>query len=140
MTTTVATNGIDVDSTLKKVDKLKDKSLRLPKPAGYKMLVALPQIEEKTAGGIIKAQSTLNREATAANVGFVISLGADAYQDKEKFPNGAWCDVGDYVCYAKYSGQKFIYKGMKLLLIFDDQVIMKVEKPSLLDPTYHLSN
>ena len=54
MTTTVATNGIDVDSTLKKVDELKDKSLRLPKPAGYKMLVALPQIEEKTAGGITK--------------------------------------------------------------------------------------
>jgi len=33
-----------------------------------------------------------------------------------------------------------MYKGMKLLLIFDDQVIMKVEKPNLLDPTYHLSN
>ena len=62
------------------------------------------------------------------------------YIDIEVNPNGAWCDVGDYICYAKYSGQKFMYKGMKLLLIFDDQVIMKVETPSLLDPTYHLTN
>ena len=32
MTTAVTSNGIDVDSTLKRVDELKDKSLRLPKP------------------------------------------------------------------------------------------------------------
>ena len=59
MTTAVTSNGIDVDSTLKRVDELKDKSLRLPQPAGYKMLVALPKIEEKTSGGIIKAFTTI---------------------------------------------------------------------------------
>ena len=129
MTTTVATNGIDVDSTLKKVDELKDKSLRLPKPAGYKMLVALPQIEEKTAGGIIKAQSTVDREATAANVGLVIYLGTDAYQDKEKFPNGAWCKEGDFVVMRSYSGTRMYIDGEEFRMLNDDAIEGVVADP-----------
>ena len=29
---------------------------QLPEPAGYKILIALPEVDEKTEGGIIKAQ------------------------------------------------------------------------------------
>ena len=31
------------------------------------------------------------------------------------------------------------YKGVRLILLFDDQVIMKVEHPKVLDPTFNLS-
>ena len=61
------------------------------------------------------------------------------YQDKEKFPKGPWGTVGDYVCYGKHSGQKIQYKGLKFILLYDDQVIMKVENPKTLDPTFNLS-
>ena len=37
------------------------------------------------------------------------------------------------------TGQKLFYKGVKLLLLFDDQVIMKVEDPTHLDPTFNLT-
>ena len=49
-------------------------------------------------------------------------------------------EEGDYVAYGKLIGQKFLYRGYKLLLIFDDQVIMKMDNPSNLDPTFNLSN
>ena len=129
MTTAVTSNGIDVDSTLKRVDELKDKSLRLPQPAGYKMLVALPKIEEKTAGGIIKASSTIEQETNAANVGFVISLGADAYKDKGKFPNGAWCKEGDFVVMRSYSGTRMYIDGEEFRMLNDDAIEGVVADP-----------
>jgi co-chaperonin GroES (HSP10) len=129
MTTTVATNGIDVDSTLKKVDELKDKSLRLPKPAGYKMLVALPQPPDVSSGGIIKASSTIEKETNAANVGFVISMGTDAYQDKEKFPNGAWCKEGDFVVMRSYSGTRMYIDGEEFRMLNDDAIEGVVADP-----------
>ena len=113
---------ISVEKTLARVEELKDKSLRLPKPSGYKVLVALPKIEEKTSGGIIKAQSTVDRESTAANVGFVLELGPDAYTDKEKFPTGAWCNKGDYVVMRSYAGTRMSIDGEEFRMINDDCV------------------
>ena len=67
-------------------------------------------------------------------------VGADAYVNQDKFPNGPWCREGDYVCYGKHSGQKFFYKGIKLLLLYDDQISMVLDNPKDLDPTYNLTN
>jgi len=112
----------------------------LPSIPGFHLLVLPVAVKQQTKGGIILPDKVKDDVAYLTTVAKVLKKGDLAYKDEDKFPNGAWCEVGDYICYAKYSGQKFMYKGMKLLLIFDDQVIMKVEKPSLLDPTYHLSN
>jgi len=46
---------------------------------------------------------------------------------------------GDYIAYGRHVGHKFMYKGVRLLLIFDDQVIMKVESPESLDIMFNLS-
>ena len=73
-------------------------------------------------------------------VGRVIALGDLAYEDKTKFPKGPWCKVGDYVSYGKHSGVKLRYKGVRLLLIFDDQVIMTINDPTDLDTSYNLSS
>ena len=73
-------------------------------------------------------------------MGRVLAIGDLAYKDETKFPNGAWCKVGDYVCYGKHAGTKLFYKGIKLLVLFDDQIMMKVDNPKDLDPTFNLSN
>jgi len=112
----------------------------LPGLPGYHLLILPVSIKKKTKGGIILPDKIKDDVAYLTTVGRVLKTGDLAYEDKDKFSKGPWCGVGDYICYAKYTGQKFVYKGLKLLLIFDDQVIMKVEKPSLLDPTYQLSN
>ena len=64
---------------------------------------------------------------------------ATRYKDRTKFPTGEWCGEGDFVAYGRHIGHKFIYKGIRLLLLFDDQIIMRVQNPEDLDIMYHLS-
>jgi len=111
----------------------------LPELPGFHILVRPVSIKEKTKGGILIPDSTKDDMAYLTTVGKVLGLGDLAYEDKDKFPKGAWCKIGDYVCYGKHSGQKIKYKGVRLILLFDDQVIMKVEHPKVLDPTFNLS-
>ena len=70
----------------------------------------------------------------------VVVMGDISYADKSKFPHGPWCEVGDYVCYGKHSGSKLFYQGQRFILLFDDQILMTVDSPKHLDPTYNLSN
>lgn len=112
----------------------------LPVLPGYHVLIRPVSIKKETKGGIIMPDKVVDDIAYLTTVGRVIGLGSLAYDDQDKFPLGPWCEVGDYVCYAKMTGQKFVYKGYKLLLIYDDQVIMKVDDPHVLDTTYNLSN
>ena len=44
------------------------------------------------------------------------------------------------MCYAKHAGQKLFYKNVRLLLLYDDQIMMRVGDPKDLDTTYNLSN
>lgn len=111
----------------------------LPELPGFNILVRPVSIKSQTKGGIFIPDSTKDDMAYLTTVGEVIILGDVAYQDKEKFPKGPWCKVGDYICYGKHSGQKIQYKGLKFILLYDDQVIMKVENPKTLDPTFNLS-
>ena len=111
----------------------------LPDLPGYHILVRPISIKETTKGGILLPDSTREDISYLTTVGRVLKLGELAYQDPDKFPNGAWCKKNDYIAYGKHVGQKLFYKGVRLLLLFDDQVIMKVEDPTDLDPTYNLT-
>jgi co-chaperonin GroES (HSP10) len=112
----------------------------LPHLPGYHILVRPVSVKSKTKGGLLLPDSVKDDVAYLTTVGKVLSVGDLAYKDEDKFPNGKWCDVGDYVCYARHAGQKLYYKGVRLLLLFDDQVMMKVDEPTNLDMTYNLSN
>jgi chaperonin GroES len=113
---------------------------KLPNLTGFHILVRPVSVKTKTKGGIILPDSTKDDMAFLTTVGRVIALGDLAYEDTKKFPKGPWCKVGDYVCYGKHSGVKMKYRGVKLLLLFDDQVIMTVNDPSDLDTSFNLSN
>ena len=112
----------------------------LPHIPGFHILVRPISIKAKTKGGLLLPDSVRDDIAYLTTVGKVLVIGDDAYVDEDKFPNGPWCEAGDYVCYGKPTGQKFFYKGIKLLLLYDDQISMVVEDPKDLDPTYNLTN
>ena len=101
---------------------------QLPEPAGYKILIALPEVDEKNEGGIIKAQETMHLEEVGSIVGFVMKLGPDAYQDKKKFPNGPYCKEGDLILMRSYSGTRFSIHGKEFRLINDDSVEATVQE------------
>ncbi len=79
----------------------------LPDPVGYHMLVALPTLEQQTKSGIIIPEAVTERERAATVVGTVLAMGPDCYRDAKKFPNGAWCKVGDNVLFSRYQGMRF---------------------------------
>ena len=112
----------------------------LPELPGFHVLVRPVSVKEKTKGGILIPNSTKEDMSYLTTVGKVIKIGNLAYNDKDKFPKGPWCKEGDYICYAKHAGQKIQYKEVKMILLYDDQVIMKVEDPKYLDPTFNLSH
>jgi len=111
----------------------------LPELPGFHVLVRPVSIKEKTKGGILLPNSTKDDMSYLTTIGEVIKIGDLAYGDKDKFPKGPWCQLGDYVCYAKHAGQKIQYKNVKMILLYDDQVIMKVQDPKFLDPTFNLT-
>ncbi len=107
-------------------DSLIDK---LPSPTGYRLLI-LPFVpKEKTKGGIILATQTLEKERLATNVGFVVSLGPDAYKDARKFPEGAWCKAKDWVIFGRYAGARIKIDGGDLRLLNDDEVLAVIDDP-----------
>ena len=110
----------------------------LPELPGYHILIRPLSVRSETKGGIIMPDSLKDDIQYLTTVGRVAKVGELAYKDKQKFSEGAWCSKGDFVCYGKHTGQKFLYKGIRYLLIYDDQVIMKISDPSEVDPLYSL--
>ncbi len=106
-----------------------NKASQLPEPRGYKVLIALPEVEEKTDGGIIKSAKYQHEESIATVVGWVMSMGPDAYSSPERFPNGPYCQVGDWVVFRAFSGTRIKIHGKEFRIINDDTVEAVVEDP-----------
>lgn len=104
----------------------------LPEPAGYRILIACPVIEEKTEGGIIRPDELLDKEKVASIVGLVVKLGKDAYRDQNKFPNGPWCKEGEWVMFRSYAGIRMNLNGHEFRMINDDTVEGVVPDPRVL--------
>ena len=102
---------------------------KLPKPQGYKILIGVHEVSDKTEGGVFMPDGLKSAEETASIIGFVMSLGPDAYADKDKFPNGAFCEEGDFVIFRSYSGTRFKIHGKEFRLINDDTVEAVVDDP-----------
>tara|TARA_R100001530_G_scaffold49117_1_gene36782 strand:+ start:1136 stop:1555 length:420 start_codon:yes stop_codon:yes gene_type:complete len=125
----------EVNETEEKVAEIKideseaRKASQMPKPKGYKILIALPEPDEKTDGGIIKASQTIHAEEVGSIVGFVLDMGPDAYANPGRFPTGPFCKKGDWIVMRSYTGTRFMVHGKEFRLINDDSVEAVVEDP-----------
>ena len=119
--------AVDLSAVLDKTDD--DKATQLPEPSGYRILCAIPDIEEKYDSGIIKADSTMHYEEVLSTVFFVVKMGPDCYKDPVRFPSGAWCKVGDFVLARPNSGTRLKIHGREFRIINDDSVEGVVEDP-----------
>ncbi len=106
-----------------------EKATQLPKPSGYRILCAIPDIEKEYESGIIKADATLHYEELLTTVLFVVDLGPDCYQDKTRFPNGPWCKKGDFVLVRPNAGTRLVIHGKEFRIINDDSVEGVVDDP-----------
>ena len=101
----------------------------LPVPSGWRLLVLPFTPKEKTKGGIIIAQESLDKARIATNCGYVVKMGPMAYGDKEKFQIGPWCKEGDWVIFARYAGSRLPIEGGEVRLLNDDEVLGTINNP-----------
>jgi len=103
---------------------------QLPKPVGYRLLIALPQVEEKFDGSeLIKTSQIKQQEQVLSIIGAVIDMGDQCYADKERFPTGPWCKSGDFVMFRANSGTRFKLGGTEYRLMNDDSIEAVVADP-----------
>jgi co-chaperonin GroES (HSP10) len=115
----------------KRVDETNIGSIKdeLPVPSGWRLLVLPFTPKEKTKGGIIIAQESLDKARIATNCGYVVKMGPMAYGDKEKFPTGPWCKEKDWVIFARYAGSRLPIEGGEVRILNDDEVLGTIKDP-----------
>jgi co-chaperonin GroES (HSP10) len=123
-------SDVNVQLTQRIAEEADDKARQLPEPKGYRLLCMVPKIEDTYGdSGLIKATETVRVEEQTTVVLFVAKMGDMAYSDKERFPTGPWCKVGDFVLVRAYSGTRLKIHGTEWRIINDDTVEGVVEDP-----------
>jgi len=102
---------------------------RLPQPTGWRILVMPYKRKEKTKKGIILPDQALEKEHVATVCAYVLEVGPDAYNDKEKFPEGPWCKKGDWIIFGRYAGARIKIDDGELRLLNDDEILATIQKP-----------
>jgi len=110
-------------------NEVPEKAKALPEPSGYRLLIALPEVEETTEAGLYIPDERRDAETVASIVGFVLKSGPDAYSDEKRFPNGPWCNEGDWIVMRAYSGTRLSIHGKEFRIINDDSVEAVVQDP-----------
>ena len=94
----------------------------IPDPCGYRLLIALPEIDELFNNMFVKPEKLVQDEQVASVIGLVLDMGPLAYTDKERFPTGPWCKVGDYIIMRAFTGTRIRVRGKEFRFINDDSV------------------
>jgi hypothetical protein len=107
-----------------------EKAKQLPKPSGYHILCAIPEQEETIEGTtLIKPTETIRYEEMLTTVLFVVALGPDCYTDKDRYPTGPWCKVGDFILVRPNVGSRLVIHGKEFRMINEDTVEGTVDDP-----------
>ena len=107
----------------------KQEEPKLPKPTGWRLLVLPFKMKEKTKGGLVLAETTLEKQQVASQVGLVMAMGPDCYGDKERYPDGPWCKEKDWRMFARYAGILIKIDGGEMRLLHDDEVVATIDSP-----------
>ena len=111
------------------VKSTKKEEPKLPQPTGWRMLVLPFKMKNKTKGGVILAEDTMERQQVASQVGLVMAMGPQCYKDKERYPEGPWCKEKDWIMFARYAGSRIKIEGGEMRLLNDDEVLATIDSP-----------
>ena len=106
-----------------------EKAKQLPDPSGYRILCAIPEVEEAFESGILKSDETRRHDELLTTVLFVVALGPDCYKDKDRFSSGPWCKEGDFILVRPNAGTRVVIHGREFRIINDDSVEAVVQDP-----------
>ena len=129
MTNLDIVSAVDLSQILDK--SAEQKAKLLPKPSGYRILCAIPEVEKEYESelGLIKSDETIRNEELLTTVLFVVDLGPDCYKDETRFPSGPYCKIGDFILVRPHAGTRLVIHGKEFRVINDDSVEGVVEDP-----------
>lgn len=98
------------------------------KPLGSRVLVQIRTPMKKTAGGILLTTSDQDNEKWNTQIGKVIDIGPLAFRNRDTqklWPEGQWCEPGQFVRVPKYGGDRWEVKigdseETALFVLFND--------------------
>ena len=126
----VGTNPDSPDEATQLPETAEQKAKQLPEPSGYRILCAIPEIEETYGdSGLIKSAQTMHNEELLTTTLFVMKLGPDCYKDEDRFPSGPWCKEGDFILTRPHAGTRVKIHGREFRIINHDSVEAVVEDP-----------
>lgn len=109
---------------------IEQRAKQLPKPQGYRILCAIPDVEKQFEGSdLLKPDDLIKKDEILTTILFVVELGPDCYKDPARFPTGAWCKPGDFVLVRPNAGTRLVIHGKEFRIINDDSVEAVVEDP-----------
>jgi co-chaperonin GroES (HSP10) len=126
---TVAGNAADLREAFPAVDPG-------AKPLGARVLVQLRRTKNATSSaGIILVQETKETEKWNNMVAKVVEVGPLAFKKRdtmESWPEGSWCEVGDYLRVPKWGGDRWEIEVAEneepalFMILNDHEIIAKV--------------
>ncbi len=118
---------------------------KLPKPAGWRLLIAPVKINDMSSGGIALLNESVKTLEYFRNIAKVIAVGSECYSHP-KFNGGVpieqrtpkpWAKVGDIISYSSYTGAEIVVQHdgelSKLRIINDDEVVTVIDDISILN-------
>jgi co-chaperonin GroES (HSP10) len=109
------------------------------KPLGGRILVQLRRTKKRTtSAGIILVEETKETEKWQNMVAKVIEIGPLAFKNRDTmqgWPEGSWCEVGDYIRVPKWGGDRWevpvegeddLEDKALFMILNDHEVIAKV--------------
>ena len=103
---------------------------RMPQPTGWRILVLPYGGKQKSKGGILLTSETVEREALATVVAYVVKMGPQCYNDTDKYGENPWCEEKQWVLIGRYAGARFkLEDGAEVRIINDDEVIATIFSP-----------
>lgn len=102
-------------------------------PTGNRVIIQPVEVEEKTASGLVLAETTRKHKELLQSVGYVTAIGPAAFA-KAPFTGEAAYQIGDLVMYGTYAGQEFDardvnHKPVRMRIMNDSEVTALVDNP-----------
>ncbi|QDH50451.1 co-chaperonin GroES protein [Caulobacter phage KcrB] len=97
-------------------------------PFGSRVVVQIRTPKKKTKGGIILTDEVRETDLYNMQVAKVIAVGSLAFRNRntgELWPEGSWCEIGDFVRVPRYGGDRWTVKvnggeDEAVIVIFND--------------------
>ena len=126
----IANSYVEPDSRVLDPSQLEGSLLeRMPQPTGWRMLILPSRGKGYSTGGIAITKQQLDEDQIQTVVGYVVKQGPAAYADKDKFPDGPWCNEKDWIVFPRYAGSRFRIDGGEVRILNDDEVIATIKNP-----------